>query len=214
MTELKTKYQAILNQVPSVPPDPIELGSIGLCGAHRTGKTTLAIALSQRLNIPYIPIGTSNVFAQYNFHPSDKLDVRTRLFLRQKILEKAENIWVEIDEPSFICDRTPIDMMAYLLADVTNGELDRHTQDEIMSYFGECFRLTKRYFGKLVLVPLAIPFVPSDYKAANNEPLRFGLNYTISGILSALGVPYQKIPSDVVEIGDRVDFVEKFWREN
>ena len=187
--------------------------SLGLCGAHRTGKTTLAIALSQTLNIPFIRIDSSSIFLQYKLHPSDKMDIRNRLFIQQKILEQAESIWFEVDESSFISDRTPIDMAAYLLADVGNGELDQHTQDEIMSYLGECFRVTKLYFNKLVLIPPAIPFVPSDYKAANNEPLIFKLHYSISGMLSALDVPYQKLPSDCLELGDRIKFVERVWNE-
>jgi len=188
--------------------------ALGICGAHRTGKTTLAIALSHKLGIPFIPIDASSVFLQHGYHPSQSFGVSARLFLQQKILEKAESIWFEVDEPSFICDRTPIDMAAYMLTDVSNSELDQHTQDEIMSYLGECFRVAKRYFGKIVLVPPAIPFIPAHDKAAINEPLIFKLHYEISGMLSALDVDYRKLPNDCIELSDRVEFVEKFWREN
>jgi hypothetical protein len=190
------------------------LTNLGICGAHRTGKTTLAIALSQKLGIPFVSIDASSVFLQHGYHPSQSFDVRTRLFLQEKILEQAESIWFEVDESSFICDRTPIDMAAYMLTDVSNSELDQHTQDEIMSYLGECFRITKQYFDKLVLVPPAIPFIPAHDKAAINEPLIFKLHYGISGMLSALDVDYRKLPNDCIELSDRVEFVEKFWREN
>ena len=187
--------------------------NLGLCGAHGTGKTTLAKALEQKLGIPYIPIDASEVFTDHGFHPSDKLDIRTRLFLQQKILAKAEDIWFEVDEPSFICDRTTLDMAAYLLADVGNGELDKHTQSEVMDYLQDCFNVTARYFGKIVLIPPAIPFVEREYKAAINQPLIFKLHALLLGMLNTLDVSYKVLPQDCLEISDRVQFVEDFMRE-
>jgi len=187
--------------------------NIGLCGAHGTGKTTLAIALSQSLGIPYVSIDVSSVFLEHGFHPSDKLDIRTRLFLQQKILEKAESIWLDIDEPSFICDRTPLDMAAYLLADVGNGELDQHTQTEIMNYLQACFNVTIQYFDKIVLIPPAIPFVEREYKAAINHPLIFKLHTQLLGLLTYLDLPYKELPQNCLELSDRVQFVEDFMEE-
>lgn len=187
---------------------------IGLCGAHGTGKTTLAIALSQKLGIPYIPIDASSVFLEHGFHPSDKLDIRTRLFLQQKILAKAEDIWFEVDEPSFICDRTPLDMAAYLLADVGNGELDKHTQSEVMDYLQDCFNVTARYFDKIVLIPPAIPFVEREYKAAINQPLIFKLHTQLLGILNHLNLPYKELHRDCLDLGDRVKFVKDYLNES
>jgi hypothetical protein len=104
-------------------------------------------------------------------------------------------------------------MAAYLLSDVTTGELDQDIQDEIMSYVGQCFRVTKKYFGKLVIIPPAIPFVPSEFKAAINSPLIFGLHYQILGILSCLGVNYQRLPNECITVIDRVEFVSGYWRQ-
>ena len=188
--------------------------NLGLCGAHGTGKTTLAKALEQKLGIPYIPIDASNVFLQHGFHPSDKLDIRTRLFLQQKILEKSENIWFDVDEPSFICDRTPLDMAAYMLADVGNGELDERTQSEIMDYLQDCFNVTIQYFGKIVLIPPAIPFVEREYKAAINQPLIFKLHTQLLGMLNYLNLPYKELPKDCLDLGDRVKFVDDYLNES
>jgi predicted ATPase len=188
--------------------------NLGLCGAHGTGKTTLAKALEQKLGIPYIPIDASNVFLQHGFHPSDKLDIRTRLFLQQKILAKAVDIWFEVDEPSFICDRTPLDMVAYLLADIGNGELDRHTQAEIMDYLADCFLITKRYFKKIVLIPPVICFIPRENKAAINKPLIQSLHCTLIGLLSDWDLPHQMLPKVCVTVSDRVQFVEDYLNES
>lgn len=190
------------------------MSNLGLCGAHGTGKTTLAIASSQKLNIPYISIGASDVFLQHGFHPSDKLDIRTRLFLQQKILDKAEGIWFDVDESSFICDRTPLDMAAYLLADVSNGELDQRTQDEIVDYLADCFSITKKYFKKIVLIPPMIHPIPREYKAALNKPLIQSLHCTLIGLLSDWELSHQMLPKICVSVSDRVDFVSGYWRQS
>ena len=187
--------------------------NLGLCGAHRTGKTTLAIALSQTLDIPFVPIDASSVFLQHGFAPSDKLDLRTRLFLQQEILKKAEEIWFDFDEPQFICDRTPLDMAAYLLADVGNGELDAATQAEIEDYLDDCFLIAKKYFSKIVLIPPAIAPVFDPSKAAINKPLIQKLHLTLLGLLQEWELSYQLLPKHCLEIGDRVDFVSGYWRQ-
>ena len=210
------KYQRILNKVPDIEPenyDAIPRLNIAFCGAHGTGKTTLAIALEQKLGIPYIPIAASDVFLQYGFHPSDKLDIRNRLFVQQKILEKAEAIWFDADEPSFICDRSPLDMAAYLLADVGNGELDQRTQAEIMDYLQDCFNATFQYFDKIVLIPPVIAFVEREYKAAINQPLIFELHALLLGMLTHLDLPYKVLPKKCMELSDRVQFVEDYLKE-
>lgn len=211
---MRDEYQAILDKVPDVPPDSIEFGNIGLCGAHRTGKTTLAIALSQTLDIPFVPIDASSVFLQNGFAPSDKLDIRTRVFLQQEILKKAEEIWFHFDEPQFICDHTPVDMAAYLLADVGNGELDAHTQTEIEDYLDDCCSLIKKYFPKIVLVPPAIAPVFDPSKAAINKPLIQKLHLIMLGLLRDWELSYQLLPKHCLEIGYRVDFVSGYWRQN
>ena len=100
------------------------LSNIGLCGAHRTGKTTLAIALSKKLKMPFVEIGTSKLFSDRNLDPAKPMDFRTRLHIQRVILNHAESIWFEMDE-SFICDRTPIDLAAYTLAEVQGNTLDK-----------------------------------------------------------------------------------------
>jgi hypothetical protein len=189
------------------------MANIGLCGAHGTGKTTLAIALSQKLGIPYIPIDASSVFLQHGFHPSDKLDIFIRLRLQEEILDKTGNIWFNVDEPSFISDRTPLDMVAYLLADIGNGELNERMQSRVMVYLQTCFNVTARYFDKIVLIPPAIPFVEREYKAAINQPLIFKLHTQLLGMLNHLNLPYKELHRDCLDLGDRVKFVEDYLEE-
>jgi hypothetical protein len=101
-----------------------------------------------------------------------------------------------------------------LLADIGNGELNEHTQSEIMDYLQDCFNVTARYFGKIVLIPPAIPFVDRYYKAAINQPLIFKLHIQLLGMLNHLNLPYKELPKDCMELGDRVKFVEDYLEVN
>lgn len=184
-------------------------GNIGLCGAHRTGKTTLAIALSQRLNIPFVDIGTSAIFAEQGLNLALPMDIRTRLEIQRKILDHAVDIWFEMDQP-FICDRTPIDMMAYTLAEVQGNTLDKDLEWELGNYLLLCKRVTKRYFGNLILVPPAIPLVDTIGKASLSKSYIDHVHYLCLGLFHESPVNGYMIERSVKELSARVADVVRY----
>ena len=139
--------------------------NIGLCGAHRTGKTTLANALSKELKMPFLGIGTSKIFRDHNLDAAKPMDFRTRIYIQRIILDHAEKIWSEAGE-SFICDRTPIDMMAYTLAEVQGKTLGKELEWELQEYLRDCREATEMYFSYLFLIPPAIPIIDEAGKAS------------------------------------------------
>ncbi|MCL5023930.1 MAG: ATP-binding protein [Nitrospirae bacterium] len=153
--------------------------NIGLCGSHRTGKTTLAEAVSRKTGIPFVKTGTSEVFKEHGMDPSLPLDFRKRLWIQHKILDAAERQW-QAERSRFITDRTPLDMAAYTLADVQGStEVDFPGLER---YLGRCFDSTNAYFRLLVLVQPGIPLVYEEGKAALNEAYLEHLNYLVLGL--------------------------------
>jgi hypothetical protein len=189
------------------------MANIGFCGAQRTGKTTLAIALSQTLKMPFVNIGTSNIFLANKLDPAKPMDFRTRLGIQREILDHADNIWFEMDQ-SFVCDRTPIDMAAYTLADVGGATLDKTLEQELEHYLTDCAMLTTRYFDYLFLVPPAIPIVDAIGKASPSRGYIEHIHMLCLGLFSNRheSISGAKIPVACLELGDRVKFVEDFWR--
>ena len=98
----------------------IDAMRIGLCGSHRTGKTTLAEAVSKKTGIPFVRTSTSEVFRRAGLDPAASLDFNKRLWIQNETLEAAKGVW-EAAGKSFITDRTPVDMMAYTLGDIQGG---------------------------------------------------------------------------------------------
>jgi len=155
------------------------IGNLGLCGAHRTGKTTLAIALSDRLNIPFVRTTTSQVFADLGLDPAEPMDFQTRLFVQNHVLDAAEQVWQNSATP-FVSDRTPIDMIAYTLGDIQGKtEVDF---DQLNQYIDRCFNSTNRFFQNLAIVQPGIPLVYEEGKAALNAAYIEHINILIIGL--------------------------------
>jgi hypothetical protein len=156
-------------------------GNLGLCGAHRTGKTTLAIAISSLLNIPFVRTTTSQVFAQLGLDPAEPMDFQTRLFVQNHVLDAAEQVWQESASP-FISDRTPIDMIAYTLGDI-QGKTDVDF-NLLSQYIDRCFASTNQFFQNLAIIQPGIPLVYEEGKAALNAAYIEHINVLVIGLCS------------------------------
>ena len=153
--------------------------TIGLCGSHRTGKTTLAEEISQRTGIPFVRTSTSEVFREHGLDPSKPMEFDKRLWIQHKILDAAEKAW-NSGHKQFITDRTPLDMAAYTLADIQGStEVDF---GELEGYLERCITVTNTCFQLLVLVQPGIPLVYETGKAALNEGYLEHLNFLILGL--------------------------------
>ena len=154
-------------------------GNLGLCGAHRTGKTTLAIALASDLNIPFVRTTTSQVFAELSLDPAEPMDFKTRLFVQNHVLDAAEKVWQDSPSP-FVSDRTPIDMIAYTLGDIQGKtEVDF---DLLNQYIDRCYASTNQFFQNLAIIQSGIPLVYEQGKAALNPSYIEHINVLVIGL--------------------------------
>lgn len=153
--------------------------NLGLCGAHRTGKTTLAIAIASHLNIPFVRTTTSQVFADLGLDPAEPMDFKTRLFVQNHVLDAAEQVWQNSAVP-FVSDRTPIDMIAYTLGDIQGKtEVDF---DLLSQYIDRCFASTNQFFQNLAIIQPGIPLIYEEGKAALNAAYIEHINVLVIGL--------------------------------
>jgi hypothetical protein len=179
---------------------------IGICGSHRTGKTTLAKNISQTLKIPFIPTQTNNVFAQHGLHPAQPLNFKTRLWIQQQVLASAIELW-QTQTDTYVTDRTPIDFIAYTLADIQGNTVDEFTQLE--NYLSDCFQATDEFFTQLIVIQPAIPLIQAPGKAALNRSYMEHLNILIQGLChdERLHCPAYVIRRDIIDIQARIDTI-------
>ncbi|MCB2183857.1 MAG: ATP-binding protein [Desulfobulbaceae bacterium] len=182
------------------------LKKIGLCGSHRTGKTTLARVIAERTGMEFLQTTTSDVFAGNGLNPSEPMDFTTRIWIQQKVVDAAEEVW-QGAVGSFITDRTPIDMMAYTLADIQGKtEVDFAALEE---YLDRCFAATNKFFSDLVIVQPAIPLIHEEGKAALNKAYMEHLNILVKGLCfdERLDLSVRIMERKVVDLDERVQDV-------
>ncbi len=184
-----------------------EYFGIGLCGSHRTGKTTTAKKLALDNDISFVETTTSAVFAAHDLKPSSPMDFSTRLWIQDKVLAAAEEIWSQ--HHHFITDRTPLDMLAY-----TMGDIQGRTQVDfpaLEKYVQHCFAATNHYFGCLCVVQPGIPLIAAPGKAALNEGYIEHLNTLVLGLCldERQQVPYSVMPRNCIAISERCLFIQE-----
>lgn len=185
---------------------------IGLCGSHRTGKTTLAKEIAEKTGLEFIETSTSEVFSRNGLHPSEPMDFATRIWIQNKVVSVAEKVWSDAQE-RFITDRTPIDMMAYTLADIDGtSSVDFPALEE---YLEHCFRVTDSLFSHLFILQPAIPLIHEEGKAALNRAYMEHLNILMQGLCcdERLHCPVTVVPRDIIPLDDRVKTIVEILAE-
>ena len=155
---------------------------IGLCGAHRTGKTTLARAFAEKHGLEFVQTSATQVFKDLGFDAATHYDFATRLTIQEEILKRFDKQYAEIGCKSAIADRTPLDMLAYTMAEAVQHAVPAELQARFKKYVQSCIDVTNKRFGVLLVVQPGIQIVAEEGKAALNEAYIEHLNSIILGL--------------------------------
>lgn len=156
---------------------------IGLCGAHRTGKTTLARNFAAKNGIPFVETSVSAIWYELGYDPAQTYDFGTRLIVQEEILKRVDAKFSEYAGQEFITDRTPLDMAAYTLADAIGERVPEQCQQRMKDYLNACFEATNKRFGVICLVQPGIALKAEPGKAAMNEAYIEHLNSLLFGLM-------------------------------
>jgi nicotinamide riboside kinase len=188
---------------------------IGFVGAHRSGKTTLAKAVAEKLDLDTVLSGTSAIVAKHGFNMAT--DNR---FLHPNGIAMQQEIVGALYETqvgdNFVADRTPIDAASYLLADAIAPVSTPQQQEECMIYCEHAVRETFKRFDLLVLIPPALPFEKSDDKPPPNAAYQFHHHMLCRSMLLERDewlTTAVELPMEVLDINQRVTFVQAHIRD-
>ena len=159
--------------------------SIGLTGSHRTGKTTLAKAFGEKFEMHVCLTSASHVFQTLGYSPQEDYPIDIRLDIQEAILKDFARQYKEASDVSnrtFITDRTPIDLMAYTLADISRHALSEELENRLARYVQGCLNLCNKYFSTLIVIQPGIELVADATKA----PIGRGNNGRRTGRRNAL----------------------------
>lgn len=155
----------------------------GLCGAHRTGKTSLARAYAEKHGIAFIETSVSAIFRELGHDPAASFDFKTRLDIQEVILSRLDAVYGSMP-PSVhaITDRTPLDMLAYTMAEAIGPAVGEADQERFARYVERCIDVTNRRFSTIVIVQPGIPLKYEEGKALMNPAYIEHLNSLVLGL--------------------------------
>ena len=124
---------------------------IAIVGSFSTGKTTLAEALAERLDLPLLPeVAREVVELGFKLDKDATPETEALIFLRQ-----YNN---ELGTEEFVGDRSLIDVMAY-----AGWVLDNQERTKEMYLWDECLRLAerrlRRSYSHIFYLPIEFPIV-------------------------------------------------------
>lgn len=187
---------------------------LGLVGSHRVGKTTLMHAFSEDSGIKAVATSTSAVFERLGFDPREDYDFRTRLFIQNEILSHVERQYREAGR-LFVTDRTPIDMLAYTMADVQRANLVEGDAEAFGEYLKRCIDTTNRHFAALIVIQPGIKVVEVRKSAPGNSAYMEHINTLALGLLAREDLSLTKvyIASGKLDLKDRVKAVHAAYEK-
>lgn len=181
---------------------------LGFCGSHRSGKSTLAKLTSKEYNIPFIPSPASAIAASHGFNMASDNRLDTGMQMQWEIFD---SVCAALETCSYVTDRTPIDVAAYLLADATAGAGTLTSQEDAVLMVEKAIRETQRLFDVIILVPPVVNFVVEDGKPPMNPAYQEHHHFLCRGILfdEDLSVYWDEIKRDTFSLDLRMNFVRE-----
>lgn len=184
-----------------------------MTGANGTGKTTLARAFAQAKDIPYVSTSATPVYAMLGLDPAADYPITQRLAIQEAVLTAFEAQWADATKrtPLWICDRTPIDLATYMLADVQRSTFAQHSPEVaklVLDYKRRCIAAANRWFSIIVLVqPGVVAPVVRNGKAMSCPAYQEHFNAIALGLIrdEEIGIKNFYLPRRVVSLRGRVD---------
>ncbi len=169
---------------------------IAIVGSFSTGKTTLAEALADRLELPLLPeVAREVVELGFKLDKDATPETEALIFLRQYNNELATD--------EFVGDRSLIDVMAY-----AGWVLDNQTRTKEFHLWDECVRLAERRlrtsYSHVFYLPIEFPIV-LDGLRPDDPGFQKDIDGRILGLLRANDIEYETITGGIEERVDKIE---------
>ncbi|HGS5147632.1 TPA: AAA family ATPase [Vibrio parahaemolyticus] len=179
---------------------------IGIAGAHRTGKTTLAREVAELTGHHFVEGSATPSFLRYNCKPTDDLSLSKRIVIQQHIL----NRWTAEMSNDSVTDRTPLDFIAYLASEVNTSDYQSLSDigvGVIEAYIDKCMsRLSS--LDAIFIVPPAVEIVYDDSKGICDKLMVERIHALIVGYAELSEHPRVfLLDRGMTDLNDRVKYV-------
>lgn len=188
---------------------------IGLCGAHRVGKSTLAEAFARKHNIPFVRTDVAGILRTLGVDPKANMGIEGRLATQEAILYGLNEQFKHASSLTslWITDRTPIDLASYMLADVQRATMADNPELAAMvnGYVVRCLEAANQHFSTIILVNPGIKVVEAEGKAPGCPAYMEHLTSLQAGLMmrDELQTPHFMLPRSLTDLDQRVEALGK-----
>jgi hypothetical protein len=184
----------------------------GIAGAHRTGKTTLAKEVAALSGIPYHDASISQIARELGVSEVDNLPIAERVKVQEHILKRYLELLDQAPRPC-ITDRTPLDMIGYMLGEVTMHNTTPEEGELINGYVNQCLEATKTHFGAIMITRPFDSYKPDPKSPPPNLAYQRLVQFIIEGASDQIlrFVPTATLLADDLEA--RVVFTLRFFQD-
>jgi hypothetical protein len=154
--------------------------SFGLAGAHRTGKTTLAKQVAEDLGYSYHNGSVSAIMREFGIDAVGDIPLQQRIEAQEFLLGKyLQNLhWAP---RPMITDRTPLDMIGYMLGEVTMHNTDPVLAKRIDAYVVKCLEAALTQFDTIVICRPLTKYVVDAKSPPLNPAFQSAIQFLIEG---------------------------------
>lgn len=157
--------------------------AFSISGSHRSGKSTLAQHIANDLGFHFWETKTAELMRTKGIAIVSDMGIEDRLRAQELLLEAfVEHIdALPFTSYPFICDRSPLDMLAYTLGEVTMHNTDPAIGERIHRYAETCLQVTRTYFDSVVIVRPLGHYAPASDKPPANLAYQWQIQFLIEG---------------------------------
>jgi hypothetical protein len=154
--------------------------AFGLTGAHRTGKTTLAKLVAEDLKMTFHDASVSKIMREAGINAVGDVPLEARVEAQEFLLRRYLKDLQWAPRP-LVTDRTPLDMVGYMLGEITMHNTDAKLGARIQNYVEECLGATLIHFDTIIVVRPLTTYVEDPDKPPMNRAYQSLVQFIIEG---------------------------------
>lgn len=160
----------------------------GFTGSSGTGKTTLARTIAESLSAEFVATSITASGKRHGYDPVGFMSIQDRIKLQHHLLDDLLELIRSAPRPA-IMDRTPIDLIGYLFAEIDMHSHIRLTAEEIdmiETYRERCLTETAAWFDHVfVTTPLPV-YEDAETRPAANRAYQHHTQMIMEGAIYQL----------------------------
>lgn len=182
----------------------------GLSGVSGSGKSTLAHQAAQSLDLTLVETSITGMGRKAGFDVVAPMGLRDRIALQKSLFAQFEALLRDLKGPA-ILDRTPLDLVIYLLAEFHMHSGEELTKADLFwaaDYVRACQALTEIYFDH-VFVTTPLPIYRVDKEGGVRPPMNPA--YQMHGHLILIGTLFDlkgNLEFTILDSADQGDRLE------